>query len=144
MVQVLPTLENQGWNKRVESTGLPCLDEGSIPSSSTDIPPKGFHPREGSFLFMHREDGGEEENRNPVWVNLSSSERSETSIQTGLRRDFFMTRQALSRGKADTSSKQGRHCPLTKQILLPRQGWHFSQTRQSLFLRTAGTISPQC
>ncbi len=35
MVQVLPVLENQGWNKRVESVGLPCLDESSILSSST-------------------------------------------------------------------------------------------------------------
>ena len=35
MAQVLPTFENEGWDKRVESTGCPCLDEGSIPSSST-------------------------------------------------------------------------------------------------------------
>ena len=35
MAQVLPTHENPGWDKRVESSGLPCLDEGSIPSSST-------------------------------------------------------------------------------------------------------------
>ena len=31
----MPVHENEGWNKRVESTGRPCLDEGSIPSSST-------------------------------------------------------------------------------------------------------------
>ncbi len=31
----MPVHENEGRNKRVESTGRPCLDEGSIPSSST-------------------------------------------------------------------------------------------------------------
>ena len=36
--------ENEGWNKRVESTGRPCLDEGSIPSSSTkDCPREEKH-----------------------------------------------------------------------------------------------------
>ena len=45
MVQVLSMHENKGWNKRVESTGRPCLDEGSIPSSSTS-----FRPREDFTL----------------------------------------------------------------------------------------------
>ena len=45
MVQVLPVHENEVWNKRVESTGRPCLDEGSIPSSSTS-----FRPREDFTL----------------------------------------------------------------------------------------------
>ena len=50
MVQVGPSLENPGWNKRVESSGIPCLDEGSIPSSSTTVDPTVFHPLEGSYL----------------------------------------------------------------------------------------------
>lgn len=35
VVRVLPPLENQVRNKRVESSVYPCLDEGSIPSGST-------------------------------------------------------------------------------------------------------------
>ena len=37
MVQVLPRHENEGWNKRVESIGLPCSDRGSTPRRSTII-----------------------------------------------------------------------------------------------------------
>ena len=36
MASVLPTLENLGEDKHVESLLFPCLDEGSTPSSSTD------------------------------------------------------------------------------------------------------------
>ena len=37
VVRVLIHLENLNWNKHVESVWLPCLDEGSTPSSSTEI-----------------------------------------------------------------------------------------------------------
>ena len=39
VVQVLLTLENEGWNKHVESAWFPCADEGSTPSSSTYVTP---------------------------------------------------------------------------------------------------------
>ena len=35
MAWVLPQLENEGQDKRVESVWFPCADEGSTPSSST-------------------------------------------------------------------------------------------------------------
>ena len=35
VVQVLPTYENRGWNKRVESVWFPCADVGSTPTRST-------------------------------------------------------------------------------------------------------------
>ena len=37
VVRVLIHLENLNRNKHVESVWLPCLDEGSTPSSSTEI-----------------------------------------------------------------------------------------------------------
>ncbi len=36
MVWVLAAPDNEGQNKHVESTDVPCLDEGSNPSSSTN------------------------------------------------------------------------------------------------------------
>ena len=36
MVQVLVPLENEVWNKHVESVWFPRLDAGSIPASSTE------------------------------------------------------------------------------------------------------------
>ena len=39
MVQVLPSHENEVWNKRVESVWFPRADEGSTPSSSTYVSP---------------------------------------------------------------------------------------------------------
>ena len=49
----MPIFENEGWNKRVESTGRPCLDEGSIPSSSTNVSPSEDYPREGSCFIWN-------------------------------------------------------------------------------------------
>lgn len=37
MAQVLLPYENEGWDKRVESIGLPCSDRGSTPRRSTII-----------------------------------------------------------------------------------------------------------
>ena len=39
MAWVLLQLENEGQDKRVESVWFPCLDEGSTPSSSTNVTP---------------------------------------------------------------------------------------------------------
>ena len=52
MVQVLSLHENEGWNKRVESTGRPCLDEGSIPSSSTIVLPSEDFTLVRVFCFV--------------------------------------------------------------------------------------------
>ena len=52
MVRVLPVHENEVRNKRVESLGCPCLDEGSIPSSSTLLRPRGIKPSRGLSLFQ--------------------------------------------------------------------------------------------
>ena len=49
MAWVLPVHENEDQDKRVESSGLPCLDEGSIPSGSTNLETvRASNPREGS------------------------------------------------------------------------------------------------
>ena len=39
---VLPQLENEGQDKRVESVWFPCADEGSTPSSSTMLRQRGL------------------------------------------------------------------------------------------------------
>ena len=52
MVRVLSQHENEVRNKRVESLGCPCLDEGSIPSSSTSLRPRGIKPSRGLSLFQ--------------------------------------------------------------------------------------------
>ena len=44
MAQVLPLPDNPVWDKRVESAGCPCLDEGSIPSSSTTFRGRELNP----------------------------------------------------------------------------------------------------
>ena len=35
-------LENEGWDKHVESVWFPCADEGSTPSRSTMFPCRGL------------------------------------------------------------------------------------------------------